>query len=80
MFLSGVPRKGPCWDWDRDVLAGEGKCGQVVGRQGCYPPGHVGIDRWVRLAVITRACWLLVKKLGGILIPEYANQGGELMA
>lgn len=65
------------WDWDRGALAEE-KCRQVFGRQGCYPAGSIWIDRWAGLAVITRACRLLAKKLGGILIPEDANPGGEL--
>lgn len=50
----------------------------MVGRKGCYPAGNVRMERWVGLAVITRACWLLAKKLGGILIPDNTNPRYEL--
>lgn len=36
------------------------------------------MERWVGLAVINRACWLLAKKQGGLLIPENTNPRYEL--
>ena len=48
-------------------------------QKGMLPSWHClngEVDR--SLAVITRACWLLVKKLGGILIPENTNPRYEL--